>query len=427
MYFISKVSVSFFVFQLFFCAEVLCQVNLNNGLIGCYPFSGNANDLCEEQNHGSVNGAKLAADRFGNLNSAYDFDGYDDYIELDPANLQGNTFSYSFWVYPRVAPEDGQAFFMFSIGSTYGDQHVMLAKDYTGVMNGLAQSSYMGYYYNVRCSSGPVPPLFEWYHIVLVKDPDAYHFYVNGKLICTNSTNGSSAYYGIGQVKATIGARNNYGAAINAVMDDFHLYNRPLNMDEVQALFKGQTQSQPATVTLSADNLSQCAGSNVSFEANATGNPVDFTWSVDGVTKLSGQDSKFNFVWPEQTSVYKSKVSVEVTYNQCFPQPPVSDEKIVEIRNCTTPEEESRLIVPSAFSPNLDGKNDTWQIYNAESFSELEITVFSQWGEAIFHSKGYQYPWDGRYRNSPVAPGVYPYKILSSGKLIRQGAVNILR
>lgn len=70
-------------------------------------------------------------------------------------------------------------------------------------------------------------------------------------------------------------------------------------MDEVQALFKGQTQSQPATVTLSADNLSQCAGSNVSFEANATGNPVDFTWSVDGVTKLSGQDSKFNFVWPE--------------------------------------------------------------------------------------------------------------------------------
>lgn len=120
-------------------------------------------------------------------------------------------------------------------------------------------------------------------------------------------------------------------------------------------------------------------------------------------------------------------MSVEVTYNQCFPQPPVSDEKIVEIRNCTTPEEESRLIVPSAFSPNLDGKNDTWQIYNVESFSELEITVFSQWGEAIFHSKGYQNPWDGRYRNSPVAPGVYPYKILSSGKLIRQGAVNILR
>lgn len=45
------------------------------GLIGYWPFDGDANDMSVIQNHGIVNGAKLTADRFGNLNSAYHFDG----------------------------------------------------------------------------------------------------------------------------------------------------------------------------------------------------------------------------------------------------------------------------------------------------------------------------------------------------------------
>ena len=45
-----------------------------NGLVGWWPFNGNANDESGNNNNGTVNGATLSTDRFGNVGSAYDFD-----------------------------------------------------------------------------------------------------------------------------------------------------------------------------------------------------------------------------------------------------------------------------------------------------------------------------------------------------------------
>ncbi len=50
------------------------------GLVGYWPFNGNANDESGNGNHGTVNGATLSSDRNGVANSAYNFDGVDDYI-----------------------------------------------------------------------------------------------------------------------------------------------------------------------------------------------------------------------------------------------------------------------------------------------------------------------------------------------------------
>ncbi len=44
-----------------------------NGLVGYWPFNGNANDESGNGNNGTNNGATLTADRFGNANSAYGF------------------------------------------------------------------------------------------------------------------------------------------------------------------------------------------------------------------------------------------------------------------------------------------------------------------------------------------------------------------
>ena len=44
------------------------------GLVAYYPFNGNANDESVNNNDGTVNGATLTADRFGNASSAYSFD-----------------------------------------------------------------------------------------------------------------------------------------------------------------------------------------------------------------------------------------------------------------------------------------------------------------------------------------------------------------
>jgi uncharacterized protein (TIGR02145 family) len=51
-----------------------------NGLVGWWGFNGNAQDGSGNGNHGTVNGATLTTDRFGNQSGAYSFDGLDDYI-----------------------------------------------------------------------------------------------------------------------------------------------------------------------------------------------------------------------------------------------------------------------------------------------------------------------------------------------------------
>lgn len=54
------------------------QVNLSSGLVAYYPFNGNAQDESGNGNNGTVNGATLITDRFGNTNAAYFFSGNDD-------------------------------------------------------------------------------------------------------------------------------------------------------------------------------------------------------------------------------------------------------------------------------------------------------------------------------------------------------------
>ena len=60
----------------------LAQISQAQTLIADFPFHGNANDESTNINDGTVFGAILGEDRFGNANSAYYFDGVDDYIDF---------------------------------------------------------------------------------------------------------------------------------------------------------------------------------------------------------------------------------------------------------------------------------------------------------------------------------------------------------
>ena len=58
-----------------------------NGLVGWWPFNGNANDESGNGNNGTVNGATLTSDRFGSINSAYSFNGINNNVTTNSANL----------------------------------------------------------------------------------------------------------------------------------------------------------------------------------------------------------------------------------------------------------------------------------------------------------------------------------------------------
>ena len=68
---------------LFISGQILIAQVPRDALIAYYPFHGNVNDGSGNGHHGTAYGPTLTQDRFGNVDSAYSFDGVDDYIAIE--------------------------------------------------------------------------------------------------------------------------------------------------------------------------------------------------------------------------------------------------------------------------------------------------------------------------------------------------------
>ena len=72
------------------------------------------------------------------------------------------------------------------------------------------------------------------------------------------------------------------------------------------------------------------------------------------------------------------------------------------------------LNIAQAITPNGDGVNDTWVIYNIENHPGTIVRVFNKWGKEVFYSNDYKNDWDGHYRDndkSLPSSGSYLYII----------------
>ncbi len=86
-----------FVFFLSFVIAQSAFGALTDGLMAYYPFNGNANDESGNGNNGTVNGATLTTDRFGDTDSAYSFN--ESYIAVpDNPSLFSDNLTTSWWV-----------------------------------------------------------------------------------------------------------------------------------------------------------------------------------------------------------------------------------------------------------------------------------------------------------------------------------------
>ena len=92
-----------------------------NGLVGYWGFNGNANDQSGNGNDGVVNGATLTTDRFGNANSAYTFNGINNYIQTNYQGVLGSNFrTISFWAKTNSSTE--MAAFSYGAASGTGNR-----------------------------------------------------------------------------------------------------------------------------------------------------------------------------------------------------------------------------------------------------------------------------------------------------------------
>jgi gliding motility-associated-like protein len=69
------------------------------------------------------------------------------------------------------------------------------------------------------------------------------------------------------------------------------------------------------------------------------------------------------------------------------------------------------VYIPSAFTPNGDLNNDTWELNGLEVYPNPEVQIFNRWGNIIFYSKGSYTPFDGTDKGKNLPEGMYVYKI----------------
>lgn len=92
------------------------------------------------------------------------------------------------------------------------------------------------------------------------------------------------------------------------------------------------------------------------------------------------------------------------------------------------------FVIPTAFTPNNDGQNDTWEIVGIDSkYPTNTVRVFNRWGESLFESIEGKYDsnrWDGKFKGEPLPVGSYYYIIeLAKDKSTEpiNGTVSIIR
>jgi gliding motility-associated-like protein len=68
------------------------------------------------------------------------------------------------------------------------------------------------------------------------------------------------------------------------------------------------------------------------------------------------------------------------------------------------------LLFPTAFSPNIDGVNETFRPIgsNIESY---RINIYNRWGEQVYSSNDHVVGWDGTYKNRKAPVDVYAYSV----------------
>lgn len=281
--------------------HVQAQTFFTNGLVAYYPFNGNANDASGNGNNGTVFGAALGIDRFGNSNSAYSFNGVSSYIEApsNPTLLFSNQLTISAWIQMVSYPgsqfsivskinKDGWTggfdFVMFKDLLGTGGDAITLEGDFSqGTDSGGGHPSGWGYAAVNRTTS--------WQHVVCVCSNGLQSLWVDGavKPFAYNT-----AFGNIGQssIPLRIGRRqspnNNW---FSGSIDDIRIYNRALSSNEISQVFLSET--------LPLVNLIQAVKPSFSHLSFGTNYQLQLSGDL-----LSWTNSGASFIATNTTAVY---------------------------------------------------------------------------------------------------------------------------
>lgn len=223
------------------------RVEKDRTVVGEWLFDNySAQDSSGNNQHGSIQGAVGTMDRFGNRNSAFYFDGVDDFIDCGtaPALNMGNDFTVEFWINGTMS---GQRDPVALLSKGHGNGFTgWVIQRVSWEQNGLLQFGGgvgSGWTYSAMCplssllnyADAPFGGKGQWHHVVVTKSSTAGScFYVDG-VAQTPESRSTASFANPERYHFVIGRDcQNGGRNFRGVLDDVRVYNRVVSAGEIR-------------------------------------------------------------------------------------------------------------------------------------------------------------------------------------------------
>ena len=244
-----------------------------DGLVGWWPFNGNANDESGNGNHGTVNGATLTVDRFGRSNNAYSFDNnIRSHISVaNFPNLPSGSSNYSIsgW-FKNEGYNNGTIVFW---GTPLHGQNCEIRLygevciNNSGIGGGWWSPSQVTY-----CESSMSDT--DWHYVSLVYNVSKISLFIDGmqvgSILPGLKPNLNNENFTIGGQLWAVGVTNQFNDYFfQGKLDDIAIYNRALSEQEIKQLYEGCPRE---TATLNPTNGVVLKNSNpITLSASPSG------------------------------------------------------------------------------------------------------------------------------------------------------------
>ncbi len=252
----------------------------SNGLKGWYAFDGNANDLSSNGNNGVVNGATLTADRFGNANSAYSFNGTSDFISVSAVPFLNVPFTISAWV-----KLNSLANFEPIIGFGELGAGTLRRMFFCPGFNSIGTPGIGNSGANDIITTSNVVVSGTWVNVAVCVssyDISGVTFYINGVAYTNNNIGGATTPFPLNNAGFAIGKHtgNNQVLAdfFTGLIDDIGIWNRVLTPQEMTELFLACTGG---TIITQPTNQNVNIGNNAQFIIASSNFSDTYTWQTN--------------------------------------------------------------------------------------------------------------------------------------------------
>ena len=155
-------------------------------------------------------------------------------------------------------------------------------------------------------------------------------------------------------------------------------------------------------------------GGQIMLEPVVSGNDLSYLWTPNPPGYFAGSNAIKN---PYINGVDDITLTLTVTgRGGCV----ASDQVFIKVLKAPS--------IPNIFSPNGDGVHDKWEILYLNTYPGSTVDIYNRYGQLIFHSEGYNVPWDGTINGNPVPIGTYYYIVNpKNGRKLMTGYVDVIR